>query len=223
MATDQEAKPGRVAEGQPPETKDAPCTGSRESDGREGIQSGRTADKAMVDTRRAKQDWTSRAGLVVAVLTALILVWEGWENRSHNRLSATQMVLPDVSSSRTSLPLGIYLKNEGLGPATVDFKGVTLDGRPVGSLHVVVEQMKHEEVFKPGHDPGVGSLKQGTYIGVGSRKTLLAIAPDSVNAGAWPKLRGFLQRRIVVHYEACSVYGECDSGNTADAEAKAEG
>ena len=122
MATESGGQDGRAAEGQPPETKDAPCTGSRESDGREGSQRGGRPDKAMVDTRRAKQDWTSqrrpRSGGPDGPDSRV-----GGMGEQKATTGCRQLRWSCREQQQESLPLGIYLKNEGSAPLQSTSKG----------------------------------------------------------------------------------------------------
>ncbi len=169
----------------------------------------------MKDSATTKPDWVARASLVVSVAAVSVVAWEGCESRQHNRLSATQMVLAEVTSSHTSETWGIYLKNEGIGPAIVDFGVVTLDGRGT-NLRAIVAKMKEEGVLKADADVSVASLRAGTYIGVGNKKPILEVAPDAVSGRGLRKFVEFLRWRIEVPYEACSVYGDCEQGSTKD-------
>ena len=169
----------------------------------------------IADGATKKPDWVAICSLVVAVAAVAVVVWEGLENREHNRLSAKQMVLAEVTSSHTSRTWGIYLKNEGVGPAIVDFDVVTLDGRGT-KLWAIVAKMVEEGVLKAEADVSVRSLKPGTYLGVGSKIPILEVSREDVNGRDLRKFVKFLRWRIDVRYQACSVYGDCEQGSTRD-------
>ena len=153
-------------------------------------------------------------GLIVSVITAVALIYNSWETREHNRRIVTPMVLANISSSSLNEELGIYLKNEGIGPAQINYKEVLLDGRS-SSLPEVISQMTKEGLFMPDSEGSYMNLGHASYLGQGSKIGILVFAPKSVQKSAFQEFDRFIHRRINIRYEWCSVYDECRDECTA--------
>lgn len=152
--------------------------------------------------------------LVISIITAIALIWSSYGTREHYRLVVKPMVLPDVISSSLDKKLGIYLKNEGAGPAKINFRGVVLDGRS-SSILAVISQMKKEGVLIPPYKGARLNLSRGSYLREGGKKLILAFDPKSVEKSALNKFDRFVHHRIEIHYESCSVYKKCEPSCTA--------
>ena len=132
------------------------------------------------------------------------------------------MVLPDVSDNDVDETWGIFLKNEGIGPAVINYQGVMLDGREA-EMPDIVSKMREEGALGPDSRGGFAGLRNGTYLGVGKRKMLLQVDPRSLDTAARTKFREFIHQRIDVRFESCSVYDECEDGRTKEARAVSRG
>ncbi len=101
--------------------------------------------------------------LLVAIVTAYALVWNGCENRKHYRRIVRPMVLPDVTTGKLDEGWGIFLKNEGVGPAEINYNAVTLDGRRISILDVVPQMIK-EGIVSPDSNFSVLDLNAGGVL-----------------------------------------------------------
>lgn len=152
--------------------------------------------------------------LLVAVVTAVALIWNGYISREHYRRIVKPMVIPHITSSPLDEKWGIFLKNEGSGPATVSYDSVTLDGR-TSSIPNVLSQMKNEGVVSPTPNVSMLDLNLKSYFKEGTKNTILAFDPESVEPSALKKFHDFVHCRINVCYQWCSVYDECEYSCTA--------
>ncbi len=73
---------------------------------------------------------TAIAAIVVAVAALGVSIWEGRVSRQHNRLSVKPAPC-FIWRDHPGHPLGLYLKNMGLGPAFVDRLATSLDSDAV--------------------------------------------------------------------------------------------
>lgn len=160
--------------------------------------------------------WVAWGGLVTAAVTAIAVAWQTYETRNHFRLTVMPMVLPHVSHGHLDEQWGIFLRNVGTGPAHVDYEAVTLDGQST-DMKEIVAAMIREGVLLP--KPGLVSymgLKQGSSLGAGDTKALLAVHPDAVPPSVSEQFGVFIHRRIDIRLEVCSVYKDCESVSTKE-------
>lgn len=85
----------------------------------------------------------SAIALLVAIFALLISVWQGCEQRRHNRYSIRPLLNFDVQSSNETK--NIQLANEGLGPAifkrfSIEIDGQKLDGKDGNPWVTVLEK-----------------------------------------------------------------------------------
>ncbi len=85
------------------------------------------------------------SAIVVAIASMVISVWQGIENRHHNRLTVTPKL--GISFSMTDKKVGIVITNNGLGPAimtkrTLKYKGKEIDDYQQEDIINVVKYLK---------------------------------------------------------------------------------
>jgi len=153
------------------------------------------------------------ASLAVSIITAYALVEQGEETRAHYKKTVAPLVLAEVTTNPADETWGIFLKNEGVGPAEIDFGTVTLDGA-VTTLPNIVTRMGEEGALGPDAKLAAASLEVGSYLRVGGRKMILEIDPGSLDQSAEEKFREFVRDRIDVRYRWCSLYEACQEGCT---------
>ena len=93
--------------------------------------------------------------LFLSIVTACALIWSAYiagENHKlaeeHYKQIVQPLLLAQVTNSPLDGKLGIFLKNEGIGPAIINYKAMTLDGR-LSSPEKVLSQMTEEGVIIP--------------------------------------------------------------------------
>ena len=118
--------------------------------------------------------------LLVAIVTAYALIWSGYETREHYRKIVRPMVIPYVTSSSLDGRPGIFLKNEGLGSAKINFKRVTLDGDTVSILSVIPQMVAEGIVVSRGKGFVMDLDAGGSYLREGGEKAILVMDSDSV-------------------------------------------
>lgn len=164
--------------------------------------------------------------VVVAVAAIALSVWEGYENRLHNRLS----VLPHLDSSISTLRDGpadstwtmIYaLENTGLGPAVLHSIRVFRDGALLFDGRRQGEAMSYGDVredLRALPFPIVSDLTNELRVGemLEARESHLLIRFEVATAeslGRYPPevVRAEVMDRYSFVFCYCSVYGEnCD-------------
>ena len=153
--------------------------------------------------------------LAVSIITAWTIIKHGAETETHYKKIVTPMVLADVSTSPVDDTWGIFLKNEGIGPAVINYGRVLLDGE-ITDMQNVVTKMSEEGALGTGKKAGFNNLRSGSYIGAGMRKAILSVSPESLDTQSSTKFRKFVRDRIDIHFEWCSVYEECKKGCTKE-------
>ena len=73
----------------------------------------------------------SIAAVSAAVAAVAVAVWEGIENRHHNRLSSRPRLQISQYSSLAHPYIGIGIKSQGLGPAIIESFTVLIDDSPL--------------------------------------------------------------------------------------------
>ena len=79
------------------------------------------------------------------------------------------MVLPYVSTNPADETWGIFLKNEGIGPAVINYQGVILDGR-ISDMHNVVSKMREEGALGTCYEGGCRRSTERKLFGSGKEK-----------------------------------------------------
>jgi len=153
--------------------------------------------------------------LVVAGLALSVTVWEGYENREHNRLSvAPRLTVTTRISASESGAAGIYVENEGLGPAIIRDVRVTIgnttyqpadDGSPwAPAVNRLLEEAEPLD-FNPEDDLHQFDFEENDTLGAGEAKPVFFPGPGKEKAQAWfEKNAGKIS--LEIDYE--SMYGE---------------
>ncbi|HEX8922600.1 MAG TPA: hypothetical protein VF766_14090 [Pyrinomonadaceae bacterium] len=74
------------------------------------------------------------AASVIAILAIVVSVWQGVEQRRHNRLSVKPALNFDTDSAVDGTILSVALKNAGTGPAIIKQFTLYIDDRPVPAI-----------------------------------------------------------------------------------------
>lgn len=149
--------------------------------------------------------------VIVSIVAAVALVWNGCENRKHYKLIVSPMVDTYISSNLLNDNSGIFIENKGIGPAKINFKRIFLDGQ-ASTPEKVMQQMMEEGIIYSETSSFLTfqtfSLKEGTKQGI------LRFSYESVKPSARRRFRDFIHCRVDLHYEWCSVYGDCTDEKT---------
>ncbi|MXZ47696.1 MAG: hypothetical protein F4Z13_00360 [Candidatus Dadabacteria bacterium] len=149
--------------------------------------------------------------VIVSIVTAGALIWNGYENRKHYKLIVSPMVDTYISSNLLDDDSGIFIVNKGIGPAKINFKKIFLDGQ-ASTPEKIMQQMIEEGIIYSGTSSSLTfqtfSLKEGTKQGI------LRFSYKSVKPSAQRRFRDFIHCRLDLHYEWCSVYGDCTDEKT---------
>ncbi len=71
----------------------------------------------------------SISAMVVAVASIVVSVWQGVENRNHNRLAVVPRL--DISYTTSANTFGFKVKNNGIGPAILSLRSINFDGKEI--------------------------------------------------------------------------------------------
>lgn len=148
----------------------------------------------------------SLSAAVIALCALFVTIWQGVQNRRHNRLSMRPLLHFDFLAKDGIV--SISLKNTGVGPAvikkfTVELDGKELYGNEYELLKTIIEEFEIEhlggELYRPG-DTGQGLPVNGTY-------ELLRVDNIEVDSPQYFELMNEISRVVFrINYE--SVYEE---------------
>lgn len=118
---------------------------------------------------------TSISAIVIAIAALFLTIWQSWMMRKHNYNS----VKPLLSFERYLSPMhggfGIYLNNNGLGPAIVINQKLLVDGKEIEKLednpwYYAAKSLDIDYTFVQ-----LGFYDRNTVIAAGERKALVTI------------------------------------------------
>jgi hypothetical protein len=161
-------------------------------------------------TRRDRRWLRQIAPGAVALAAILLAVWEGFENRRHNRLS----VVPNVDASRNFDMRGqkfdMGLLSSGLGPAVVQDLRIFVDGRMVYDKHSE-HDFAWTEIFPLYRGKNMDIWDdyhvEGEFLIPGQRYDLFRVEPRGPDVAHIENFRELADRiSVVLCY--CSIYGD---------------
>ena len=155
-------------------------------------------------THEMMQQIITYATVVIAVLAFTLSMWQFLALRNHNRLSVKPLLTYETLSVRTDRGFGIYLLNNGVGPAIVKQFKIFVNGDEIVAEpnEIWLEAAKHLNINFTFVQ--LNSICIDTPVAIGTRYPLLTVDEDideemeKVFKDALPKIN------IEVQYE--SVY-----------------
>lgn len=157
----------------------------------------------------ATLSWVDVAAVLIALAAWFVAVYEARQTRRHNRLS----VRPWLTFTRSVAPMdaahpipGIYLLNNGIGPATITRLTLTVGERQLeGDAYEQWQQAVDASGLRQ-FDVTCNAIEVPSGLGAGEQRGLLQVpAPDAQEHHvAWQ--RGLCSIGCFVEYE--SFYGE---------------
>lgn len=147
---------------------------------------------------------TTYATVSIALLAFFLSVWQFFASRNHNRLSVTPLLTYEIQSVRTERGFGIYLLNNGVGPAIVkDFRifvdATEVVAKPSEMWPKAVKQLNISYTFVQ-----ILSIGRDAPVSSGQRIALLTV-DDNIEEEKEDRFREALPRiDIELRYE--SVY-----------------
>lgn len=160
-------------------------------------------------SQRRFTTWVRDFGAGAVALAAIgLAVWEGWENRVHNRLS----VVPKLDGTRDFDMLeqrfSLNMISSGLGPAVVRDSWLYVDGKRIfaSSQDGEFPWRGAYELFPSGFDVIDDYFGAGHYMTPGNKYRFLEV----VKRAETPRDAGFrdVANRIDIVTCYCSVYGD---------------
>lgn len=149
------------------------------------------------------ETWASIAAVVVALAAVFLSIFEGMQNRKHQRLSVRPYL--EIGFHFTDEYAGWDLSNNGIGPARVSHFALFVDGKEYKDWHSLLK--KHNLADKLTYTwPAKNDL-----IKAGDRWPLFRFPRKSPSA---TKLKKELRRRMLLKISYCSFYDECWSHST---------
>lgn len=145
--------------------------------------------------------WISFCAVIIALLSIGLTLWEGFENREHNRLSVRPKL--HLSYFYNEEEVGLTMGSMGLGPAILKWFEVKVNGKPQKDWNDAAKTL------------GMDTSKEGFYFKVPTEGDVLQPGTSSVIFKVQSKsdqgqiLKLFLDN-IEMRACFCSMYeGEC--------------
>jgi len=159
-------------------------------------------------------DWTQAATIAIAITALGLSVWEGVQNRMHNRLSVRPILSMYTHTDLDTLSFHSTIQNNGLGPAIISSYRIFLDGKelqeakedPADTLKSCLKIAFNlpEECFQHYRS---GGFKSGYAIKPDSSFTLAKVIFKSVS-GIDEALLEQAGKRVNIVVEYNDIYGK---------------
>jgi hypothetical protein len=161
--------------------------------------------------------WQPLFTLVIAITAIALALWEGLENRRHNRLSVVPRIGAemDAGTNPTSEFVRLGIESNGLGPAVVTafriyFDGElqdTADGFGTAAWQPAMEALQRDSVF----DINAQGIGTGYFLPPGRAAIVFeATRPRRAAGSSLAPLVGIFDR-LAIQICYCSVYhSDCD-------------
>ncbi len=83
------------------------------------------------------ETWIATCATFIALCALFVSVWEGVQTRRHNKLSTNPNLGIRVSISQNHASMGVFIENNGLGPAILEKLVVYIDNQPTTMENVM--------------------------------------------------------------------------------------
>jgi hypothetical protein len=148
---------------------------------------------------------SSYSAFLISVAAIIISIWSAIETRHHNKLSVKPNVVFVTHSSSADPQIGIFLQNNGLGPAQITETRIYLDGKQIRHWQEISDRMSG--YWKEGSPTWFYSdrpytLRSGEHLG------LYYVEPKQV--ANWDGFNQLIWHRIFVISKICSMYKDCE-------------
>jgi len=157
----------------------------------------------------------SISAIFVACVAVGISIWQGFETRRHNKLSVKPYLVIRTSTSKSGLSMGVWVENDGLGPALIKDFIVYFDGQPTR----IDNREAAEKVYRPAqiYEKGIKfwSPMKSTVLKRDGRTDVISY-PKAI----WTPegIEMFAERLSHLHFKFIyeSIYGEKFETNTLE-------
>lgn len=148
---------------------------------------------------------SSYSAFIISVAAIAISVWSAIETRGHNKLSVKPNVIFVTQSSSADPEIGIFVENNGLGPAQIMETRIYLDGKQIHHWQDITDRMPG--YWTDGAPTWFFSTRPYT-LRSGEHRGLYYVAPKHVANGEG--FNDLIWNRIFVISKVCSMYDECE-------------
>ena len=105
--------------------------------------------RPLILKKMSPSDWIAAASMMVAFVAVILALYEGGQNRLHNRLSVKPKIL--ISFHHNEEGAGYILSNSGLGPAIIKWIEVKVDGAVQANWGTVAEKLFSKPIVSGFH------------------------------------------------------------------------
>jgi hypothetical protein len=161
------------------------------------------------------------SSFVISICALALSIYSAWESREHDKISVQPRLEFSLVANQNLPEVGIYIENNGLGPAFLADMRIYLDGRRVGGWNDLANTVE-AETNSPFKQAGLAATRDVANKTIKSGETDdLLTTPGSNATDGFSHL---LTDRLFVIVDYLSVYGDplvhCKIGRTGDDNSK---
>jgi hypothetical protein len=150
---------------------------------------------------------SSYVPIAISIIALATAIHAQWQAMNHNKLSVRPHVGFLVEDNFEASGVGLFVENNGLGPARIERLTVYLDGHLVGVRDLDSIHAKNRIIFR-NTSPQWYTSEYAFNLKSGERLGVFFSPPSNIkNVSAFQEL---VDKRIFVIGEACSLYDECN-------------
>lgn len=154
---------------------------------------------------------TSIATVFIAVLALGLTIWQGWMSRRHNYNSVCPLLTYETHNTTNTKDFGIYIKNNGTGPAIINDMKFFVDGEEVEEVSNDSWDYILKKLKLPLTNIISATFDNESVLSAGERQFLISIG-EQANVEQKSNLKKIFPRiGIEIYYE--SIYGIKDVAN----------
>ena len=153
------------------------------------------------------QKISSTTPIIISVLALLTAIAAQWQTIRHDRLSVKPHLAFLLEDNFQAPNVGLFIENDGLGPARIERFAIYFDGRAVNPTQMDSIYEHTQAIFKS-RSPQWYTSEYVFHMKSGERMGVLFSPPANIkDLAAFHKL---IEDRIFVIGQACSLYDECE-------------
>jgi hypothetical protein len=148
---------------------------------------------------------TKQVPLFISVLALASSIWSAVETRQHDMLSVRPSVRFHREGNAVAKEVGLYIENDGLGPASVRDARAYIDGKRLKTLEDISSHTidNYKRVT-----PSWNFSQYDFTVKNGDKYPIFFTTPENVNS--IDEFRDLIQKRIFIIARSCSFYEECN-------------
>lgn len=175
------------------------------------------------DSQFKPSDLLPWLAFLISIVALAFSIYQASVSRKHDRLSVTpHLLLSQFGGAEPPFGVGVYVENEGVGPAIIRAIEMSYNGKSLSSMKMLRDAIIDEEKRAAGK-LFYTDINPGYYYRVGQRENLIRGPPsqpngdksgqpaNELNQDTRKAVLDVITRSAEIKIEYCSVYNECYS------------